>query len=130
MEAPGHYLVELHRPPAGWEALQQLSAEARACAERLSAEGTSVRFLRSIFVPEKDSCFLLYEGVSADAVGEAARRAALAFAVVTSAVPIVRPRDDRIASAHGRGMEPRQMPAPAAETTSSIAASPQPEGER
>ena len=87
MEALGHYLVELHRPPLGWRGLQQLSADARAAAERLTAEGTRVRFLRSIFVPEKDSCFLLYEGTSADAVHEAGRRAALATG---SAAPAIR----------------------------------------
>jgi len=84
----GHYLVELHRPASGWQALQQLSAQARAAAELLNAEGTPVRFLRSIFVPEKDSCFFLYEGVSADAVGEAGRRAALAIGRIALAVRV------------------------------------------
>lgn len=84
----GYYLVELHRPPSGWQALQQLSAQARAAAERLNAEGTPVRFLRSIFVPEQDSCFFLYEGASAEAVGEAGRRAALAIGRVGLAVQV------------------------------------------
>ena len=88
MEALGHYLVELHRPPSGWQALQQLSAHARAAAELLSAEGTAVRFLRSIFVPEKDSCFFLYEGASAEAVAEAGRRAALAIGRIALAVQV------------------------------------------
>ncbi len=83
-----NYLVELRRPPLGWEALQQLAVDARESAERLSAEGTRVRFLRSIFVPEDNSCFLLYEGASADVVGEAGRRAALAVERVDAALPV------------------------------------------
>lgn len=88
MEELGHYLVELRRPPSGWQGLQRLSARARVAAERLSAEGLPVRFLRSIFVPEKDSCFLLYEGTSAEAVGEAGRRAALEIERVAETVRI------------------------------------------
>ena len=40
-------------------------------------EGTPVRFLRSIFVPESDLCFLLYEAPTAKSVREAAGRAGL-----------------------------------------------------
>ena len=36
-----------------------------------------MRFLRSIFVPEDDACFLLYEGPSAQSVRAAAVRAKL-----------------------------------------------------
>jgi hypothetical protein len=82
------YLVELHRPLSGWQELQGVTAQARAAAEQLSEEGTPVRFLRSIFVPEDDSCFFLYEGPSADVVGEAGRRAALAVERVVEAVHV------------------------------------------
>ena len=88
MEALGHYLVELHRPASGWRLLQETAAKARASADGLRAEGTPVRMLRSIFVPEKDSCFLLYEAASADAVREAGRRAALAIEGVATAVQV------------------------------------------
>lgn len=43
----------------------------------MQAEGVPVRFLRSVFVPEDDICFLLYEAPSADAVRIAVRRADL-----------------------------------------------------
>jgi hypothetical protein len=59
---------------------------ARAAAGRLKAEGIPVRFRRSIFVPEEDSCFFLYEGPSVEAVREAARRAALTIEDVTLAL--------------------------------------------
>src|SRR5438034_5430843 len=82
------YLVELRPPQDGWGALQGVAAQARAAAEQLSVEGTPVRFLRSIFVPEDGSCLFLYEGPSADAVGEAGRRAALAVERVVEAVHV------------------------------------------
>jgi|ERR687897_711907 hypothetical protein len=82
----GHYLVELHEPPGGWQALQELAARARDSAELLNAQGTPVRFLRSIFVPEQDSCFFLYEAASVEVVGEAGRRAAVAMGRVESAL--------------------------------------------
>ena len=39
-------------------------------------------------MPEKDSCFLLYEGASAEAVAEAGRRAALAIGRIALAVQV------------------------------------------
>ena len=52
--------------------VQEAAARARA-----ATEGGPVRFLRSIFVPEDDTCFLLYEGPSAESVRAAALRAQL-----------------------------------------------------
>ena len=48
-------------------------------AAELSVEGTSVRYVRSIFVPKDETCFLLYEAGSADDVREAASRAGVPF---------------------------------------------------
>jgi hypothetical protein len=74
MNAPSRYLVELATPASGWQDLQQLTSRARAGAEEMSREGAAIRFLRSIFVPEDQSCFFLYEGDSIETVGEAGRR--------------------------------------------------------
>lgn len=62
------------------------AARAREVAEQLTREGTSVRYLSSIFVPEDETCFFLYQADSAEAVHEAARRASLAFERVSQAV--------------------------------------------
>ena len=60
--------------------------KARLAAERLTGEGTPVRYLSSIFVPEDETCFYLYQAASADGVREAARRAALPFDRVIEAI--------------------------------------------
>jgi hypothetical protein len=58
---------------------------ARLSAEALTREGTPVRYLRSILVPEDETCFFLYEAGSADSVREAAQRATLPFERITEA---------------------------------------------
>ncbi len=70
------YLVELERPPDGWAQLEQVAAGARAAAAAMCVAGVPVRFLRSIFVPEDDACFFLFEAPSQPAVKEAVERAA------------------------------------------------------
>jgi hypothetical protein len=57
----------------------------------MSAEGTPVRFLRSVFVPEDESCFFLYEGPSAEVVRDAAGRAELAVAQVDETITLELP---------------------------------------
>jgi hypothetical protein len=49
--------------------------EAGSLASRARRSANGVRFLRSIYVPEDDRWFLLYEGASAREVAAAARRA-------------------------------------------------------
>jgi hypothetical protein len=69
------YLVELYQPagpdngPAGAES-------ARAAASALAREGIEVRYLRSIFIPEDETCFHLFEAASAEAIDQVSRRAA------------------------------------------------------
>ena len=50
---------------------------ARAAAEELSGRGTTVRYRGLIFVPDEETCFVLFEAASLDAVRLAARLAAL-----------------------------------------------------
>jgi hypothetical protein len=62
----------------GWGRLDDMIAAARRASADLRREGVPVRFLRSIFVPEDEACFCLFEARSASDVREAARRAAFA----------------------------------------------------
>jgi len=63
----------------GNDALPEATERAAATAEQMAREGTPVRFLRSLFVPGDEICFFLFDGPSADAVTELARRAAITF---------------------------------------------------
>jgi hypothetical protein len=85
MERAAYYMVELERPEGGWGQLPQMSTHARQVSEQMKREGIRVRFLRSIFVPEDESCLCLYEAASPDAVRQAARRAGLAIERVSKA---------------------------------------------
>ena len=80
------FLVELYVPRTDPLAAESGAERARLAAEELTREGTPVRYLRSIFVPEDETCFALYEAVTAEAVREVARRAALRFEHVAEAV--------------------------------------------
>ncbi|HST24583.1 MAG TPA: hypothetical protein VLJ76_01185 [Gaiellaceae bacterium] len=92
------YLVELYVSRTDAGPLAEWIETARRAAEELSRQGTRVLQLRSIFVPEDETCLLLYEASSADAVHEVARRAQLSFerlsAVVVSGEPGLEAKGD------------------------------------
>lgn len=80
------FLVELYVSRADAAAAERNGQSARRAAEELALQGIPVRYLRSIFVPEDETCFLLYEADSADLVRAAARRAELTFERVAEAI--------------------------------------------
>jgi hypothetical protein len=73
------YAVELYLPHFGTDALPDATERAGAMAEQMALEGTPVRFLRAMFVPGDEICFLLFAGPSTRAIAELARRAAITF---------------------------------------------------
>ncbi len=77
--------MELYVPRSGATAADGLARRAQLGAEELTREGTPVRCARSIFVPEDETCFLLFEAASADDVRAAAERARLPVGHVTQA---------------------------------------------
>ena len=72
------FLVELYVPRRG-ERPAEVSAAARAGAEELAREGRHVRYVRSIYVPEDETCFLVYDGADVETVSRAATRAGIAY---------------------------------------------------
>ena len=84
--ARAHFLVALVRPDSGWTGIQEVSERSRAAAGALGAEGLDVRYVRAIFVPEDEQCFLLYEAASKAAVIAATARAGLGVAEVAKAM--------------------------------------------
>ncbi len=80
------FLLELYVAKAAGTDVEALAARARQAAAEVSAEGRPVRCLRSILVPEDETCFLLFEAAAADDVRLAAERAELSFGRVSDAV--------------------------------------------
>jgi hypothetical protein len=80
------FLVELYVSRRDLDSVRRGAARARTAAEDLSSEGRLVRYVRSVFVPEDETCFYMYEAATAADVREAALRAALAFDRVTEAI--------------------------------------------
>ena len=79
------YLLELYVARSSAVPLQA-AGRARATANAMSRGGHRVRYLRSIFVPEDETCFLLFEAASPELVGEASRRAALGHHRIVEAI--------------------------------------------
>jgi ubiquinone/menaquinone biosynthesis C-methylase UbiE len=79
------FLVELYVAHDDHGAARhQAECAARAAAE-LTREGRPARCLRSIFVPEDETCFLLYDALSADVVEDALDRAGIRHAHISEA---------------------------------------------
>lgn len=71
------YLVEVDRPEGSFLDVQALAGRSRTAADELSQAGKPLRLLRSIYVPEDESLFLLFEAESVRTVEDAATRAGL-----------------------------------------------------
>ena len=80
------YLAELYRASGEGDDLVKAAARARAAADGLARTGTRVRCIRSVFVPDDETWFLLYEAPSAAAVAEAAGKADLRVERVVEAL--------------------------------------------
>lgn len=79
-------MVECYVSRADASAVGRGAERARLAAEELTREGKPVRYLRSIFLPEDETCFFICEAASAETVREAARRAELPFDRIAVAV--------------------------------------------
>lgn len=84
------FLVETYVARGDTTGPQKRARQARVAAEELRREGEPVRYVRSIFLPEDETCFYLFEASSVDAVREAARRASLRVDRITEAEPDTR----------------------------------------
>jgi hypothetical protein len=80
------FLVELYVARHDRDIVERHVEQARAAAEELAREGVAVRCLRSIFLPEDETCLLLYDAARAEDVAEAARRAGVSYERIVEAV--------------------------------------------
>lgn len=91
------YLVELYASRRDEAAVAEAAVRACAAAEALTSEGKHVRYVRSIFVPEDEVCFNLYEAQNADIAGEASLRAEIPYERIMPAVTFDRRESNPLA---------------------------------
>lgn len=68
------------------EAVRDAAVRACDAVEELRREHMPIRLLHSLYVPEEETCFYLYEAGALEQVREAARRAALPFDRLVEAI--------------------------------------------
>ena len=86
MPAVAEFLIELYVARTNALGVELHARRARIAADELTRAGTAVRFLRSIFVPEDELCFLLFEAACEQDVRVAAHRADLRFERISEAL--------------------------------------------
>jgi hypothetical protein len=84
------YVAERYLPGITREKLLQATRRARRASTEMTAEGTPVRYLRSIFLPEDETSYCLFEASSREAVERANHRADVPFDRVMEAVDLDR----------------------------------------
>lgn len=85
------YLIEVYLPRSRAHEARAAGRRARLAAQELSREGVPIRFLRTTFLPDDETCFHLFEASTPGAVEEVSRRAALGRARIVRAIEASRP---------------------------------------
>lgn len=85
------YLVEAYVPKSHAEDAAGGGHRVSAAAEQVSTEGMPIRYVRTTFLPDDETCFHVLEAATAAAVEEVCRRAALGRVRVVFAIESFRP---------------------------------------
>ncbi len=101
------YLVERYLPGLAEVEVRRGLERAQAACEELSAAGTEIRYVGSIFLPLEEACFCRFDSQHAEAVAEANERAQVPFARITAGVAIS-PADTATRNEEARPAVPRQ----------------------
>ena len=89
------FVAEQYLSASDPDAAARGARAAREASEQLILEGTQVRYVRSIFIPDDETCIHLYRAGSVEAVHAAAARASLRLERVADAIIDVGTSDDR-----------------------------------
>lgn len=73
------FLAELYIPRTQAASTTASATRARDAAQELNRQGIQIRYLRSIFVPDDETCFQMYRAGSIQAVRDLGARAGLQF---------------------------------------------------
>jgi len=80
------YVVESYLPRLSCRELSSFEQRLRRAAEIVSRNGTPVEHVRSVHIPDDETCFHFFEAASAEAVGAAGKQAGLVFDRITEAL--------------------------------------------
>jgi len=80
------WLAETYVPRSRARDAAASALRARAAADELSRDGAEIRYVRTTFLPDDETCFHLFEAASTEAVDEAVNRAGLGRARVVEVV--------------------------------------------
>jgi Protein of unknown function (DUF4242) len=80
------YVVEAYLPRLSREDLNSFELRLRRAAEIVSRNGMPVEHVRSVHIPDDETCFHFFEAASAEAVGAAGRQAGIVFDRITEAL--------------------------------------------
>jgi hypothetical protein len=93
------YCLEIYLAGGSQAALEEAVGHARAAAESFEPRGRSIRYLRSTYLPDDETCLHFFAAASGADVAAAARRAGLTGDRVTRSIdsnqPSRRVRDIR-----------------------------------
>ena len=81
----GLYLVERYLPGASGDDIAAAAERVAAASERMTAEGISVRYLGTTFIPADETCFCEFEAPTQETVEWANERANVPFARIVLA---------------------------------------------
>jgi hypothetical protein len=81
-----NFLVEAYTPAGA--SISEIEERTRLATAEAAGMGQTVRYLRSIFVPEDEICFHLFEADSSEAVRAASERARLMPARIVETMPL------------------------------------------
>ena len=82
------FLVEAYHPTAGPPGGAPGPRDVAVAADRLTREGRPVSLVRSVLVPDDETCFYLFVAGSSEAVLEASGRSGLCFERVVPALSV------------------------------------------
>ena len=85
------YCLELYLAAGSRAALEEAAGRARAAAESFGARGGSVRYLRSTYLPEDETCLHFFAAASGEHVAEAAQQAGLTGNRITHSIDADQP---------------------------------------
>jgi len=100
------FVGEHYLPAEAAQDARHCAKAARAAADQLRREGTRAHHVRSILIPEDETCIHLYRAESIEAVRVAAARASLRFDRLTEAL------SDTRGGSIGRLLRPTSGPGP------------------